>query len=97
MVDEPVAHHPVPHPGLAHQVDRALLQDPGLDRLLDRLAGLEVDHHRLHSAQVQQVRQQQPRPDPGPDDPHLSPHRWFFPHERAYHDGSLQDLPILLG
>jgi hypothetical protein len=57
LVDEPVAHHPVPHAGLAHEVDRALLQDSRLDRLLDRLAGLQVDHHRLHTPLVQQVRQ----------------------------------------
>ncbi len=78
VVDEPVAHHPVAHPGLAHQIDRALLQDPGLDRLLDRVAGLDVDHHRLHPTLVQQVRQHQPRRT-GSDDPHLGTHASLLP------------------
>ena len=78
VVDEPVAHHPVAYAGLAHQVDGALLQDPGLDRLLDRVAGMDVDHHRLHPAQVQQVRQHQSRRT-GPDDPHLGTHASLLP------------------
>jgi hypothetical protein len=73
VVDEAVAHHPVAHPGLAHQVHGALLEDPGLDRLLDVLPGLQVDHHRFDAAQVQQVRQHQPG-RPGPHDPHLRAH-----------------------
>ena len=73
VMDEPVAHHPVAHPGLTQQVHRALLQDPRLDRLLDRLPRLDVDHHRLHPAQVQQVRQQQPG-RAGSDDSNLSTH-----------------------
>ncbi len=48
VMDEPVAHQPVPQPGLPQQIHRALLQDPRLDRLLDRLPRLDVDHHRLH-------------------------------------------------
>ena len=73
VVDEPVAHHPVTNPGLAQQVHGALLQDARLDRLLDRLAGLHVDHHRLHAPQVQHVRQQQPR-RPRADDSDLGTH-----------------------
>jgi hypothetical protein len=60
VVDEPVAAHPVPDTGLAHQVHRALFQHACLDRLLDVLPCLHVDHHRFDAALVQQVGQHQP-------------------------------------
>ena len=42
------------------QVDRALLQDPGADRLLDLVAGPHVDRRPTRCRAVQQVRQHQP-------------------------------------
>jgi hypothetical protein len=73
LMHEAVAHQTVAHPGAAQQVDRALLENPGLDRLLDGLSGLDVDDHRVDTALIQQVRQQQPGRT-GSDDSHLGPH-----------------------
>jgi hypothetical protein len=73
VVDEPVAAQPVTHAGLGHQVHGALFQHPGLDGLLDVVAGAQVDHHGLDPAQVQQVRQHQPG-GPGADDSDLYAH-----------------------
>ena len=59
--------------GRLQQLDRALLQHPGPDPLLDVLAATQLQHHRVDAVQVEEVRQQQPG-RPRPDDPHLGPH-----------------------
>ena len=73
VVDEALALEALAGPDLAHQVDRALLEHAGPDRGLDRRARAALDDHRLDAAQVQHLRQQQPR-RPGADDADLGAH-----------------------
>ena len=73
VVHAALAEHPGADAGVAQQIGRALLQDARADRLLDRGAGLHVQHHGRDPAQVQQVREQESG-RPRPDDPHLGAH-----------------------
>src|SRR3954470_6560955 len=73
VVDEALALEALAGPDLAHQVDRALLQHAGPDRGLDRRARAALDDDRLDAAQVEHLREQQPR-RPGADDADLGAH-----------------------
>ena len=61
MVDEALPLHALAGADLRHQVDGGLLQHPGADRGLDRLAGAALDDDRLDAAKMQHLREQQSR------------------------------------
>src|SRR5215210_5308554 len=73
VVDHPLPLHPVADARLVQQVDRALLQHARPDPVLYVIAAAGLEHDRLDTLQVQQVREQQPRRST-PDDPNLCAH-----------------------
>src|SRR5580693_10681365 len=54
-----LALHSCAYAGLAQHVDCALLQDTRAHAILDMVASMTLDHHRLNSLQVQQMSQHQ--------------------------------------
>src|SRR5688500_9977444 len=66
VVDQAFAPQPRADPGLVQQVDRALLENPGADPLLDVAPAVALQHDRVDAVPMQQLRQQQAR-RPGAD------------------------------
>jgi hypothetical protein len=52
---QPFAIEPVGEPGLAEQLDGALLERPGPDPLLDGLATASLEHERIHAPSGEQM------------------------------------------
>jgi hypothetical protein len=76
VVDEAFALQPVTGADLGHQVDRALLEHACSNRGLDRFTRAALDDDRFDPAEVEQLRQQQPR-RASADDPDLGAHGYF--------------------
>ncbi len=62
MVYQSLPAHAVADSGRVQQVHRALLEHSGADSLLDVLAALGLDDHRIDAFEVEQVRKQQVTP-----------------------------------
>src|SRR6185436_2393403 len=73
VVDEALAVEPVGEPGVVEELDGALLEDARADAVLDVLAAARLEHDRVDSLEVEEVRKQQPG-RLGPDDSDLCPH-----------------------
>ena len=59
LVHQPFAIEPVRQPGLAEEVDGALLEQAGPHPLLDVLPAAPLDHDGVHALQGEQVREQE--------------------------------------
>jgi hypothetical protein len=73
VVDEPLALKPLSDSGLHERVDTALLEHARTNPVLDVLAAAILEHDRLDSLQVQEVREQEARRT-GADDADLRAH-----------------------
>ena len=58
MVNQPLPPHPLADARAVQQVDRALFQHSRADALFHVFPAVRLDHHRLDTLQVQQVREQ---------------------------------------
>jgi hypothetical protein len=72
-MDHALAHQALAHIRRAERVDGALLEHACAHSLLDVIAARPLEHDRMDSAAMQQVRQQEPR-RPGADDADLGLH-----------------------
>jgi succinate semialdehyde reductase (NADPH) len=76
VVHEAFAPQSLVEAGSSEQVNGSLLEHPGSDSLLDVLAASRLENHRLNSAQVEQVCEEEPR-RPGTHDSNLRSHVIF--------------------
>ena len=74
VVDDPLALQPLADAGRDEQVDRALLEHPGADPLLDVLAAAALEHDRLDPRLLEQAAERQAG-RAGADDPDLGAHQ----------------------
>ncbi len=72
LVDDPLALEASAQSAVGQKVDSRLLQNAGTHRRFDVFACACLEHHGLHAAQVEHMRQQQTR-RPGAHDPDLDP------------------------
>ena len=72
-VDDALAVEPLRHARVAEEVDRALLEHPGADSLLDVLARAVLEDDRLDPRPGEEPREREPR-GPRSDDGDLCPH-----------------------
>src|SRR5581483_10312784 len=75
---EPLAREPIPHPELAQEVDRVLLEHPGPDPMLDVFPAASLQDGRLDSRTGKQQRERESC-RPGPDDADLRAHHPAIP------------------
>ncbi len=61
IMDKPFSVHTLTYPGLAQQIDHALLQYPGANPPQDVFTGLALDDDVVDSGVMQQLTQQQAR------------------------------------
>ena len=74
VVDEALALHALAHARSRQQVDRALLEHPGADALLDVLAAARLEHDRVDALELQQAGEHETG-RAGADDADLCPHQ----------------------
>jgi hypothetical protein len=73
LVDETLALEPLADAGRLQQLDRAVLENPSTDALLDVLAAAHLEDDRLDAVEVEEVGQDEPG-GPRADDADLRPH-----------------------